>query len=126
MLETIHWHTLHPRYLGPHSKVLDLGANYGQFAKAVTERFRCHCVAVEPSPGPFTGMVSAPQISKLQVAVAARSGSMPFHIASETVASSLLSKSSSHLKTIEVSVLSLADLLDMLGWARVDLLKVDI
>jgi FkbM family methyltransferase len=126
MIETIHWHTLHPRYLGPDSKVLDLGANYGHFAKAITERLGCHCVAVEPSPDSFTGMVSAPRISKLQLAVAAKSGNFPFHVAAQTVSSSLLGKSATHLQTIEVPALSFADLLEKLEWTHVDLLKVDI
>jgi hypothetical protein len=29
MIETIYDHTVHPRYLGAQSQVLDLGANYG-------------------------------------------------------------------------------------------------
>jgi hypothetical protein len=45
MIETIYDHTVHPRYLGPQSEVLDLGANYGLFAKAITARFGCRRVA---------------------------------------------------------------------------------
>jgi hypothetical protein len=40
-IETIHWHTLAPQFLNPSSRVLDLGANYGHFAYAITERCGC-------------------------------------------------------------------------------------
>lgn len=46
--EQVHWPSLLPGYLGPESKVLDLGANRGEFARAIVKRFDCHCVAVEP------------------------------------------------------------------------------
>lgn len=70
MIETIHDHTVHPRYLGVQSQVLDLGANYGLFAKAITARFGCRCIAVEPSPEPFAAIAETPLISKLQAAAA--------------------------------------------------------
>ena len=126
MIETIHWHTLHPRYLGPDSNVLDLGANIGQFAKAITERFGCRCVAVEPSPGPFSAIPEGPRIAKIRAAVGERSGVMPFHVASEIVASSLSYKPASHTDTIDVRVMSLEELVGQLGWPLVDLLKIDI
>jgi FkbM family methyltransferase len=112
--------------LGPGSTVLDLGANYGRFAQAITERFGCHCVAVEPSPGPFAAIPETARISKLHAAVADRSGVMPFHVASESVASSLLQKAPTHIHTIDVQVFSFPELLGQLAWSRVDLLKIDI
>lgn len=126
MIETIHWHTLHPRYLGPESAVIDLGANYGQFTRAITERFGCRCVAVEPAPEPYAAIPDSPRITKLQVAVSDKSGVMPLHVASESVASSLYRKENTHTETINVPVLSFPDLLGQLGWSRVDLLKIDI
>jgi FkbM family methyltransferase len=95
MIETIHWHTLHPRFLGMSSRVLDLGANYGQFTQAITRRFNCKCVAVEPSPEPFANIVETQLISKLHAAVTEKSGTMPFHITADSLASSLLQKTDS-------------------------------
>lgn len=126
MIETIEWHTLHPRYLNESSRVLDLGANYGMFATAITERFGCNCVAVEPSPEPFRAIPNGPRIAKVQAAVADQPGVMPFHVASDSVCSSLLGKVDTHLQTIDVRVYSLAELLAELGLDRLDLLKVDI
>lgn len=126
MVETIHWHTLHPRYLGPESRILDLGANYGHFARKITARFGAKCVAVEPSPAPFAAIPAANGITKLQLAVSDRSGTMPFHVADDSVASSLLRKVASHRDTIEVKVCSFEDLLKTLDWPSLDLLKCDI
>jgi FkbM family methyltransferase len=126
MIETIHWHTLHPRYLGPDSKVLDLGANRGEFTSAITQRFACHCVAVEPTPELFARLPEGPKISRIQAAVAGASGVMPFYISSQSVASSLQGSATSDKNVVDVQVLSLADLLDRIAWSRVDLLKVDI
>jgi FkbM family methyltransferase len=125
-IETIHWHTLHPRFLGRASNVIDLGANIGQFAQAVTERFGCNCVALEPAPEPFGIIPDAANILKMQAAVGAASGTMLFHLASQSNASSLVRKVSPHTHTIDVGVFSLADLIDHLAWSRIDLLKVDI
>src|SRR5436190_19144677 len=89
MLEAIYDHTVHPRYLGAQSQVLDLGANYGRFAQAITARFGCRCTAVEPSPEPFAAIAESPLIAKVQAAAAAKSGTLPFHIAVDSIASSL-------------------------------------
>ncbi len=126
MIETIHWHTLHPRYLGPESIVLDLGANYGHFSQAVTERFGCKCVAIEPSPVPFAAIPTGGKISKIQAAVAEKTGTAPFHVSTESTAGSLLHKDKAYTGTIDVPVYSLVDLLEKLSWPRVDLLKIDI
>lgn len=125
MIETIQDHTVHPRYLGTHSQVLDLGANYGLFAKAITARFGCRCLAVEPSPEPFAAIAETPLISKLQAAAATKSGTVPFHIATDSVCSSLYAPNSL-VKIIEVRALSLPDLFDLVGVGSIDLLKMDI
>lgn len=89
-LETIHWHTICPQFLNSSSRVLDLGANYGLFAKAITDRFGCQCVAVEPSPVPFEAIETGPNISKIHAAAGATPGRMGFRVDEEnTLASSL-------------------------------------
>jgi FkbM family methyltransferase len=125
-IETVHWHTLHPRFLDKRSNVLDLGSNYGLFARSITERFGCHCVAVEPSPEPFSAIPESSLITKLQAAISDQNGVVPFHVAPDSVASSLLSKSASLTATIIVPSFSLPELVRRLGWPRIDLLKIDI
>jgi FkbM family methyltransferase len=123
-VETIHWHTLLPKYLGPHSRVLDLGANYGHFAKAITDRFGCHCVAVEPSPVPYEAIKVHDRISKLQLAIGERSGTMAFRIDENALASSLSEDSDD--ESLIVNVETLPELFFKLNWNQIDLLKVDI
>jgi FkbM family methyltransferase len=127
VIETIYDHTVHPRYLGAQSHVLDLGANYGLFAKAITARFGCRCTAVEPSPEPFAAIAESPLISKLQAAAAAKSGTLPFHIAVDSVFSSLSSSPpSTVVQVIDVRALSLPDLFELVGISPLDLLKMDV
>ena len=127
MIETIQDHTLHPRYLGAKSHVLDLGANYGLFAKAITARFGCRCIAVEPSPEPFAAIAETPLLSKVQAAAASKSGTVPFHIAVDSVFSSLSPSAPNIIvQVIDVHALSLPDLFEMVGVRPLDLLKIDI
>ena len=125
MIETIYDHTVHPRYFGPQSEVLDLGANYGLFAKAITARFGCRCIAVEPTPEPFAAIAESPLISKLQAAAASKSGTVPFHVATDSIFSSLY-PTSSVVRVIEVRAFSLSDLFDLVETRPLDLLKMDI
>jgi len=126
-VEMIHWHTLHPRFLGPNSRVLDLGANYGLFSRFMVERFGCECVAIEPSPVPFQGIRTNDRISKRQIAIVPEPGDVSFHIRSESVSSSIYQLDThQHLDTITVPGVTLEQLLQELGWSELDLLKSDI
>ncbi len=125
MIETIQDHTVHPRYLGAQSQVLDLGANYGLFAKAITARFGCRCLAVEPSPEPFAAICETSLISKVQGAAAAKSGMAPFHIAPDSIFSSLY-RTGEVVHVIEVRAFSLPKLFELVGQRPLDLLKMDI
>lgn len=125
-LETIHWHTLHSSYLNERSRVLDLGANYGRFAKAIVERFGCRCVAIEPTPFLFQTMLSDERITKRHLAIAPANGTTQFHISAQSTASSMMVKSEKTLETITVETRRLDDLVKELGWDGVDLIKCDI
>src|SRR6476659_4167942 len=117
MIETIHWHTLHPRYLSANSRVLDLGANYGMLTHAIVQRFGCQCVAVEPSPVPFAAIRTGPRVAKLCTAVSNHSGMSAFHVAEESTRSSLVSGTTN--QAIQVPVTTLPDVINKLGWDRV-------
>jgi len=123
-IETIHWHTLAPQFLNRASRVLDLGANYGMFSTAITERVGCRCVAVEPSPVPFEGIPASPLIQKIHAAVAGKSGTMGFRVDPENGLASALDDNEQ--SDIRVRVVTLPELLDELNWPSIDLLKVDI
>ena len=56
------------------SVVLDLGADYGAFANAAANRFRCTVYAVEASPQIFAKMPAGDLVKKFNVAICERSG----------------------------------------------------
>jgi len=123
-IETIHWHTLAPIFLDSSSHVLDLGANYGHFAHAITKRTGCQCVALEPSPEPFHGIKPSDLIRTMQVAVGGKSGIMGFYVDHNNGLASALTDNAA--AEMQVKVMTLVDLLLELQWPYIDLLKVDI
>jgi FkbM family methyltransferase len=125
VIETIHWHTLHPRYLGPDSTILDLGANRGFFCEAIVKRFGCTCVAVEPAPFLYDIIPQSNHISKIQAAIAGRSGEMLLSVNNENLLASRLTDVETE-NSVTVNVLTLPELFNRLAWSRIDLLKVDI
>jgi FkbM family methyltransferase len=125
-LETIHWHTLHSRFLNEHSRVIDLGANYGRFARAIVERFNCQCVAIEPTPSLFEGMLADHRIKKLHCAISPENGTTEFHISASPTASSMHVKPKDTIHSVMVETRRLDDLVKSLGWSGVDLIKCDI
>jgi FkbM family methyltransferase len=122
-IETIHWHTLAPGFLNSTSRVIDLGANYGLFARAITERTGCQCIALEPSPEPFHGIKPSRLIQSIQAAVAGKSGTMGFRVDPANPLAGALTEDKSD---VQVRVMTLPELIQELDWSAVDLLKVDI
>lgn len=123
-IETIHWHTLAPKFLDSSSRVLDLGANCGLFAHAITERTGCRCVALEPSPEPFRAIPPSDRIRTIQAAVGGKSGTTGFHVDLDNELASALAEDAE--ADVQVKIVTLPDLLRDLRWPYIDLLKVDI
>lgn len=124
--EIIEDHTLHTRYLNRDSLVLDLGANFGKFSKAMIARFGCRCVAVEPSPEIFQQIEPHELLQKYNLAIAPVNGPVEFNISENPLSSSLVYESECPSKTITVSGKRLDELVAELGWNRIDVLKMDI
>lgn len=125
-LETIHWHTLHARYIPRCGQVLDLGANFGRFATAIVKRFDCHCIAIEPTPKLYKTMLFDERMTKMHLAIAPENGETDFHISSQSTASSMTKKDASVVETVKVKTRRLEDLVHELGIPFVDLIKCDI
>jgi FkbM family methyltransferase len=106
--------------------VLDRGANFGQFARQVTARFGCECLAVEPSPEPFAHIPAGDRIRKFNVAIAPRPGEVAFHVSPHPTASSLLHEDAAHQRTISMKADTLAGFIRRLGWDGINLLKMAI
>jgi FkbM family methyltransferase len=125
-LDRIRQHTFAADWLAPGATVLDLGGNRGDFARAMVERHRCRCVVVEASPDLCATMPLVDGMRVINCAVAERSGSVAFHLAANSEASSLAPPPGGAVAVREVPALDLPALAEREGLQRIDLLKMDI
>ena len=100
--QIINDHSMHTRFLGADSRVMDLGANAGHFAHAMVERFGCTCVAVEPSPEMFARIAPHPRIRAVQAAVTPTDGPVRFHVSSGPLNSSLAQVPEDYVNTMDI------------------------
>jgi len=122
-------HTFLPSILGPDSVVLDIGANQGQFARALVRDFKCRVHAVEPNPCLHTGLqeLAIPGVTVHGVALACTRGRRAFVVMNNSEASHLPSGNGSNEGTIEVQAVTLEDLISQIPTpASIDLIKMDI
>jgi FkbM family methyltransferase len=122
-------HTFLPSLIGSNSIVLDLGANRGQFTRAVVRDFGCKVHAVEPNPGLFTSLerLAIPGVTVHGVALSGTSGSRPFMVTDNSEASHFTDANDSGEGAVQVQTLTLQDLLSRLpGTTSIDLVKMDI
>ena len=124
---TIEEHTFFPRFLGPSSVVLDLGANAGRFSHAVAERFGCTCHAVEANPAMADQIPDDSRIHVRRHAIGGTAGEASFHIATDPLSSGFgKADDLDYTETISVRVETLPGLMRQLDADHVDLLKADI
>jgi FkbM family methyltransferase len=126
MLSSYAWHTLHPRFIGADTVVVDLGANEGRFSQVIVREFGSVCHAVEPDPAILARIPANERISKYCLAIGGTVGHARFSIAESSVASRVLEDSDRGAETIEVEQTTLADFVRRLRLPRVDVLKIDI
>lgn len=122
-------HTFLPSLLGPDSVVLDIGANQGQFARAIVRDFDCRVHVVEPNPHLCTGLqeLAIPGVTVHGVALAGTRGPRPFLVMNNSEASHLPDVNGSNEGTVQVNAVTLEDLISQIPVpARIDLIKMDI
>lgn len=124
-IETIEFHTFHPRFIGRDSLVLDLGANFGRFSHQIADRYGCRCLALEPSPEVFPHLRDSERVRKYQIAVCGTSGAVPFHVSEQDLASTILPLPGA-VRTVEVPAVKLEDFIREHGRDRIALVKMDI
>lgn len=121
------YHTLHPRFVGKESVVLDLGANRGRFSQVVSELSGARCIAVEPSPELSAAISESALVTRVQCAIAGRDGALPFHLSSRPLESSARPEAEVGARgTIVVPAMTIESLATSLGLLRVDVIKMDI
>jgi len=120
-------HTFLPRLIEANSVVLDLGANRGDFAHAVIERFHCRVVSAEPVKELYERIPRHSLLELLPVAVGGKNQSTPMNVFSARCASVLGPINLQEgLTTQSVKMVTLADLRRHAHANQVDLLKLDI
>jgi FkbM family methyltransferase len=126
-LLTVEGHTIHPRFVGPSSVVLDVGANLGNFARQMAERFGCQCHVFEPNPDVFARIPANDRVRPHRLAIAGRGGVVLLSIDADHEASTLRPVAGKpYLDEIEVPAVTLEEVAGDLGLTSIDVLKLDI
>lgn len=109
--------------------VLDIGANQGQFTRAIVRDFACRVHAVEPNPYLCTGFQESaiPGVTVHGVALAGTRGRRPFVVMNNSEASHVPNANDSKEGTVQVQAITLEDLISQIpATASIDLIKMDI
>jgi FkbM family methyltransferase len=126
-LERLYGHTVYVDKLNDQSVVIDLGANRGRFARAVSRRFRCRPYCVEPNPELCEILKSQYNFAVCKAAIGAQNGKGLLNITKDDERSSLFAPTISPLADrVECDVVTFPELLNRLQLSRVNLLKIDI
>ena len=128
----IHQDYWHPRVRGCRT-VLDVGANIGLAAvwfRELLPRAEIACVEPDPRNLPLARLnLAANEIAApvLACAIAPRAGRVRLGIGADTAQSALDGAGPyRHAEFVDVEARRVPDVLDALGWPRVDLLKLDV
>jgi FkbM family methyltransferase len=132
MFETIRGHTVYTPPLGPAAVVLDLGANHGEFARHMSERFGGRYYLVEANPALADRLRADARFRVWPCAVTPVDGPIAFHIARNDEGSSLLDLPATSRydcvlsETVDIAGRTLESLVAEIGAERIDLVKMDI
>jgi FkbM family methyltransferase len=120
-------HSFLPRFIDEGSVVVDIGANHGDFAYAVIQRFGCRVVSAEPVKELYDGLAADPLLEVLPVAVGGKNQTIAMNIFPTRCASVLGPMTSGEeAATQSVEMVTLAEFCRRAGVDRIDLLKMDI
>jgi FkbM family methyltransferase len=111
------------RGLGRKSAVIDLGANRGDFARKIESRWGALCICVEPNPA-LCAMWSGPN-GVINAAISASNGETGFFISANSEGSSIYEHGATE-ESISVHTLTLESLMQQVGIAQADLVKLDV
>jgi FkbM family methyltransferase len=128
-LEHVETHSFHAGSISPRSVVVDLGANVGAFADAMSHRFSCRCLAVEALPELCAAIPRRPRLEVCNVAISDADGPVSLHLSADRRCNSVdlsVAEAFGYRGTVTCDGLTLESLLERHGIAEVDLLKVDI
>ena len=124
-LASVRGHHIWPAPLTKDSVVVDAGAHRGEFSAEIIRRFGCQCHLVEANPKLVETLIVAGAKSITPAALDAHDGRGMLHVSGNPEATGLFDAGSA-TTSVEVETISLATLMQRLGIAKVDILKLDI
>jgi FkbM family methyltransferase len=124
-LASVRGHHIWPAPLTRDSVVVDAGAHRGEFSAEIIRRFGCQCHLVEANPRLVKTLIVARAESITAAALDARDGRGMLHVSENPEATGLFDAGSASIG-VEVETISLATLMQRLGIAMIDILKLDI
>ena len=115
----------------PPEHILDVGANVGQTARDLSDRFpTAQVYSFEPVPGTFAELKAntsgVPRVAVFNQGMGARSGRATIHLYGTSLHSSMLTAGRTPTASVDVPVTTVADFCGDQSIDRVDLLKVDV
>jgi len=127
MIASICNHNFLPRLIHPNSIVLDIGANYGDFAHTMIQRYRCRVIAAEPVEELHRRIPRHSLLNLFPVALGGENRSTSMNVFAERCASLLGSITPAEkLIAQPVEMITLTELRRRAHAERVDILKLDI
>ncbi len=124
-LASVRGHHIWPAPLTKDSVVVDAGAHRGEFSAEIIRRFGCQCHLVEANPKLVETLIVAGAESITPAALDAHDGRGMLHVSENPEATGLFD-AGSVTTNVEVETISLATLMQRLGIAKIDILKLDI
>jgi FkbM family methyltransferase len=127
-VETIAGHSFVCSWLGPHSVVVDLGANVGTFSYAIHRRYGCRVAGVEANPALAQAILPNDRLSCANLAITGNSGEIEFFVDPNNSEASTTDpqRVRAELQRVVVEGKSFADFVIEQRFTRIDLLKIDI
>lgn len=116
--------------LNADSRIIDLGANVGNFYTLMHNKYKCTCYAVEASPKLYDNLPHVPKVFTYNYAIGGYNGEATFHISNESEANSVepvIASAWGITETLIVPMITLEKFIDdqKIG-LPLDLLKIDI
>jgi FkbM family methyltransferase len=130
--EKLRGHTLFIEGISKKPIILDLGANHGEFSNMLNTRFPGRYLLVEANPVLAETLSTETDFQVCNAAVAPKCGTVPFHIAKNDEASSLLTLPESSVydakvvSTVEIPGLDIDTICKEIQEPIIDLVKIDI
>lgn len=119
-------HSLIADRLSADAVVLDLGMNRGDFSRALSKRFGCRIIGVEPVPDLFDSLPRLPSVSAEHRVVTADGRPALVHLNPHTCATIDPRLAEPGVATVEVAGTTVGELLERHGIDHVALLKLDV